>query len=386
MGSQGTVCWIIGMSASGKTTLAKEMYKLLNNRSKNWIYLDGDTVRNIFGEDLGHTVEERKINAGRISMLCKGLAENGYNVLACVLSIFPENQKENRETLQNYKEVYIRVSLNKLMERDNKSLYQSALDGAIKNVVGVDIDFPEPYMPDAIIDNDMDNINFTELAVETLNLLGLQYERGYPYSRENKLTYPYKYEYTPYEGPVLLDSYYDSRKRLLKIWERGIAKMKPYTSESAEVCDYIEKECVSETAQKGTIPTRRLFYEILSHQQKNIFAESNALIIERFIKKFELFKRIYTRYHEGVFTKAEEDYSDIFVYLLFSNILVSYILNQTDAGKRVIAFNALLKLNDTIASTAESICTPAEILLAQRAVTGELDIYKRYAKGLYDAG
>ena len=43
------------------------------------------------------------------------------------------------------------------MKREVKSLYKNALNGKIKNVVGVDIEFPEPNL---IIDNNDDDLNF----------------------------------------------------------------------------------------------------------------------------------------------------------------------------------------------------------------------------------
>ena len=66
------VIWITGMSSSGKTRLGKEIHKILNARSqsRNWILLDGDVVRNIFGEDLDHSIEGRRKNAVRIAALC----------------------------------------------------------------------------------------------------------------------------------------------------------------------------------------------------------------------------------------------------------------------------------------------------------------------------
>ena len=54
------VIWIIGMSASGKTTIGKKLHERLLLSEEKWIFLDGDTFRNILGEDLGHTVENRK--------------------------------------------------------------------------------------------------------------------------------------------------------------------------------------------------------------------------------------------------------------------------------------------------------------------------------------
>ena len=54
------VIWLIGMSASGKTTIGKVYEKLAYSREK-WIFLDGD-VFVILSEDLGHSIEDRRKN------------------------------------------------------------------------------------------------------------------------------------------------------------------------------------------------------------------------------------------------------------------------------------------------------------------------------------
>ena len=93
------IIWLIGMSASGKTTLGKKIYEKLKNSNEKWIFLDGDIFRNILGEDLGHTIEDRRKNAYRISRFCEFLNSQNINVIACVLSIFHDNQKYNKENI-----------------------------------------------------------------------------------------------------------------------------------------------------------------------------------------------------------------------------------------------------------------------------------------------
>ena len=69
------VIWLIGMSGSGKTTIAQELIRLLRQSSdrEKWVLIDGDIFRNIMGEDVGHSIEERKKNADRICALCSFL-------------------------------------------------------------------------------------------------------------------------------------------------------------------------------------------------------------------------------------------------------------------------------------------------------------------------
>ena len=158
------VVWLIGMSGAGKTVVGRKVYELLNSKRPNVVFFDGDIFREIMGNDLGHTLEDRKANAWRISRICKYLNDQGIDVVFAILSIFPDMQDWNREHIKDYFEVYIRVPFNMLVKTDTKGIYQRALDGKIQNVVGVDIEFPEPIHSDLVIDNDKEIASISELA------------------------------------------------------------------------------------------------------------------------------------------------------------------------------------------------------------------------------
>ncbi len=149
------IIWLIGMSGSGKTTIARELDAVLKPATSNLVYLDGDDFREMFRNDVDHTVEGRHKNAERISYTCRMLDAQGIHVIAAVLSIFPEWQAWNRETFSSYYEVFMDIPLETLIRRDVKGLYEGAKKGNINNVVGIDIPFPAPPHPDLIINETM---------------------------------------------------------------------------------------------------------------------------------------------------------------------------------------------------------------------------------------
>ena len=65
------VIWLIGLSGAGKTTIGKEVQKLWSLNGRKAVLVDGDSFREIMGDDLGHSMEDRRKNAGRISRFCK---------------------------------------------------------------------------------------------------------------------------------------------------------------------------------------------------------------------------------------------------------------------------------------------------------------------------
>jgi len=161
---------MIGLSRAGKTTLSQLLYKKMKLQLDNVVLLDGDTIRELFGNDVDHSIEGRRKNAERLSHLSKFLSDQNIHVVAAVLSIFPEWQQWNKDNIPDYREVYIKVSMDVLEDRDENNLYSLAKSGVMRNVVGVDIPFPEPSSPDLIIDNNVKMKNFNPILDEILEI------------------------------------------------------------------------------------------------------------------------------------------------------------------------------------------------------------------------
>ena len=145
------VTWIVGLAGSGKTTLGTALVARLRAEGRVVVLLDGDAVRAVFGDDLGHSLADRRLNGRRIAGLCRLLEGQGVEVVACVLAIDPDQLARNRATFGRYVEVYLDVAWPTLEARDQKGLYSGARAGRIRDVVGIDIAFTPPAAPDLVL-------------------------------------------------------------------------------------------------------------------------------------------------------------------------------------------------------------------------------------------
>lgn len=168
------IVWLIGLSGAGKTTVGTRLAARLRTKHSNLVYLDGDLLREVWGGALSHDVADRKVNAERMSKLCRMLDRQGIHVVAAVLSIFPQWQRWNREKLSDYFEVLLDVPMDVVIERDTKGLYRAALEGTTDNVVGVDIPFPRPADPDLVLDSSGRGGSPDELAERILDALAVR--------------------------------------------------------------------------------------------------------------------------------------------------------------------------------------------------------------------
>lgn len=147
------IVWILGLSGSGKSTLARALITEIQSRGATAVLLDGDEVRSLYGDDLGHDLESRRISSERISRLALFLDAQVSVTIVANISMFPNHRLACREKSRGYFEVFIDVPLSKLVERDSKGLYSKANSGILHNVAGVDLDFPVPSEPNLIIRN-----------------------------------------------------------------------------------------------------------------------------------------------------------------------------------------------------------------------------------------
>lgn len=149
----GTVFWITGLSGAGKTTIGKIVFDKIKSTKDNVVFLDGDILRKTIAFDLGYTQEDRHESAQRNVRLCKMLADQDIDVVCCTICMFDDIREWNRDNNEKYIEVYLKVPIDKLMERNQKNLYINAPD----KLVGLGVGMEEPKNPDVVVVNDGTN-------------------------------------------------------------------------------------------------------------------------------------------------------------------------------------------------------------------------------------
>ncbi len=162
----GTLFWITGLSGAGKTTIGKAVYNKIKSKKDSVVFLDGDILRKTISFDLGYTQGDRHESALRNIRLCKMLADQDIDVICCTICMFDDIRKWNRDNNENYVEVYLKVPMDKLRERNQKGLYKDVPD----ELVGIGVGMDEPKNPDIVIINDGTNTpdDIADLILEKL--------------------------------------------------------------------------------------------------------------------------------------------------------------------------------------------------------------------------
>lgn len=150
------VLWFTGLSGSGKTTIASEIFQELQKRGLRVEHLDGDSIREIF-PNTGFSKEEREIHIKRAGFLASKLEKHDVFVIASLISPYRETRDFVRIMCKKFIEIYISTPLEVCEKRDIKGLYKKARKGEIKKFTGIDDPYEPPLKPEIAIDTSNEN-------------------------------------------------------------------------------------------------------------------------------------------------------------------------------------------------------------------------------------
>lgn len=153
------VMWFTGLPGCGKTTIAMEVKKRLQERGIEVKILQLDEIRRVITPEPKYTEEERDIVYASLAYMGKILAEEKINVIIDATANRRRYRDLARRLIPNFAEVFIRAPLEVCMDREEKrnalfspkDIYKKA---GRKNaaVPGVNVAYEEPIAPEIEVD------------------------------------------------------------------------------------------------------------------------------------------------------------------------------------------------------------------------------------------
>lgn len=158
-GHRGVIVWLTGLPASGKTTIAVHLEKLLHEEGRQCYRLDGDNIRHGLNSNLGFSQEDRDENIRRIGEVAKLYVDSGFIVITSFISPYRKVRDRVRASIKREKdfiEVYLDCSLQECERRDPKGMYAEARAGRIREFTGISAPYEKPDNHEIIL-NTMDD-------------------------------------------------------------------------------------------------------------------------------------------------------------------------------------------------------------------------------------
>lgn len=152
--------YIIGMSGSGKTTIANALAERLKKFSSYQLQvIDGDIIRQQFGNIFGYTYEERMKCNQAVRVVVKYLLNNGISVILSQVAAYKEMRSKVRAEFGGaYIEIYVKCSYEERAKRDVKGYYKRYQSGEMQNLNGVNDIYEIPESSDIVIDTENETI------------------------------------------------------------------------------------------------------------------------------------------------------------------------------------------------------------------------------------
>jgi sulfate adenylyltransferase len=151
---QGACIWFTGLSASGKSSTAEELERLVVDRGRRVTMLDGDVVRTHLSKGLGFSKEDRDLNIRRIGFVASEIVRHGGFVVCAAISPYRAIRDEVRAMMEDgrFIEVFVDTPIEICEQRDPKGLYAKARQGMLTGFTGIDDPYEPPLQPEIMLD------------------------------------------------------------------------------------------------------------------------------------------------------------------------------------------------------------------------------------------
>ncbi len=149
LNQRSVALWMTGLSGSGKTSIARQLERLLHMKGHLCQLLDGDNVRAGLCSNLGFSSEDREENIRRIAELTKLYVHSGVITINCFVSPTANIRAQAKGIIgaEDFIEIYVNTPLEVCEARDVKGLYAKARKGEIPEFTGISAPYEAPQHP-----------------------------------------------------------------------------------------------------------------------------------------------------------------------------------------------------------------------------------------------
>ena len=170
---RGLCLYFVGLSGSGKSTIANYVKERLMEQEKhrNFTLLDADIIRTHLSKGLGFSRTDRSTNVQRIGYVASEIVKHGGICLCANIAPYADDRAINRELISSgghYVEIFVDTALEECERRDVKGLYKLAREGKIKEFTGISDPFERPENPELRLNGSGDINDSVEKVISYL--------------------------------------------------------------------------------------------------------------------------------------------------------------------------------------------------------------------------
>ena len=145
------ILWIMGPTASGKTTIARYILEEIRQMGRLAILYDGDEIRDFIGPCLGFKREDRLRVVKTLVHLANKAMVSGLDVIVSALTANPDARAYVKKNTKNLILACLDCDIATCINRDPKGLNKRARSGDIDTLIGYNTEYIPIGNPDILI-------------------------------------------------------------------------------------------------------------------------------------------------------------------------------------------------------------------------------------------
>ena len=173
----GFCLWITGLPGSGKSTIARELNRILSASRIETVVLSLDEIRKVLTPEPKYTDEERGLVYRSLAFMAQLLVERAdKNVIIDATGNRKEFRELARRLIREFAEIYVRCPLETCRAREalrqgqwvQKDLYKRASEGKLEGKLpGISARYEEPEDPEVLVESDVSSPNESARSIMT---------------------------------------------------------------------------------------------------------------------------------------------------------------------------------------------------------------------------